>query len=332
MGVVGIGAVSPFGVGVDPLRGALRGEIAAGEPDDRWGITSRLGIVPAFKARKLVPDRKAIKIMSRDAQLAVVAALEAWGSGAAEGAEAERVGLFGAAGYETAALSDVLDMMATSRDPDDLHRLSVARLYGHGRDAYHPLAPLKTLPNMALFHVGMTLGLRGPQLALGSSSAAGLAALGEAHDAVKYGDVDFALAVATDSMTSLSRIEAMVEAGMLPGTTWPAEGAAAVLLGGDADVGILAWEAGQAPVHDDEPALSYGRAEAGELPDRVLAAAGGEAVDVDVRGSCGFAGAAEGLLTVVAAIQAVREGAIAAARVTAVGFAGDVACVVVGRT
>ncbi len=335
IGALGLGAVSPFGVGVEPLLGALRGEVADGEPDDRWTIAARRGAVPGFKARKLLPDRKAIKVMSRDARLAVVAALEAGGPDPAArlGISSTRLAAFGAAGYECAALDDVLDMMVASRDPADPSRLSVGRLYGEGRDAYHPLAPLKTLPNMALFHVGMTLGVRGPQLAIGSSSAAGLAALGEAHDAITHGDADAALVVATDAMTALSRIEAMVEAGMLPGATWPAEGAAAVLLGPGADAGVLAWGAGQAPVTDDEPASSYGRADAGDLPERVAAAAGvADAVDVSVRDACGFTGAAEGLLAVVVALHAVRAGTIEAARVTAVGFAGDTACVVVGRT
>jgi 3-oxoacyl-(acyl-carrier-protein) synthase len=332
IGALGLGAVSPFGVGVAPLGAALRGEIASGEPDDRWGITSRLGIVPGFKARKMLPDRKAIKVMSRDAQLAVVAALEACGTNpsATLGIDPGRFGAFGAAGYEAAALSDVLDMMVASRDSDDPCRLSISKLYGDGRDAYHPLAPLKTLPNMALFHVGMSLGLRGPQLALGSSAAAGIAALGEACEALQYGEADAALVVATDSMVRLSRIEAMVEAGMLPGETWPAEGAAAVLLGEGGTVRVLAWDVGQAPVGEDEPAASYGRFDAGDLPARVLAAAGVEAVQVSVRGALGFAGAAEGLLGVVAAMAAVRDGVFEAAQITAVGLAGDVASVVVG--
>jgi hypothetical protein len=62
----------------------------------------------------------------------------------------------------------------------------------------------------------------------------------------------------------------------------------------------------------------------------VLAAAGVEAVQVSVRGALGFAGAAEGLLGVVAAMAAVRDGVFEAAQITAVGLAGDVASVVVG--
>jgi hypothetical protein len=338
-----LGAVSPFGVGVQPLLAVLRGEIAPAEPDDRWSeITTRLGLVPGFKARKLLPDRKAIKVMSRDSQLGVVAAIEACGldPSAEWGVAPERFGAFAAAGYETAALSDVLDMMVAARDPDAPGRISLERLYGPGRDAYHPLAPLKTLPNMALFHVGMTLGLRGPQLALGSSATAGIAALGEALDAVAYGDADAALAVATDSMTALSRIEAMVEVGLLPGETWPSEGAAGILVGAATDdVRILAWEIGQEIVVEDEPAVAYGRSD-GEsserLADRVLEAARaaggrGEVREISVASALGCTGAAEGLLGVVVAIAAVRSGDAELARVCTRGFAGDIGAVVVGR-
>ena len=342
IGVVGLGAVSPFGVGVEALSGALRGESAPTEPDPRWGadpVCTRLGVVPGFRARKLLPDRKAIKVMSRDAQFAVVAGIEACGldAAAARGIPAERFGAFAAAGYEAAALRDVRDMMVASRDPQDLERLSVARLYEDGRDAYHPLAPLKTLPNMALFHVGTALGLRGPQLALGSSAASGIAALGEALDAVKHGEADAALAFATDSMTALSRIEAMVEVGLLPGETWPAEGAAAILLGVDADVGVLALEVGQAPVSADAPEVAYGPAsesvlsEVAERLEVAARAAGGRGDVVDVRMSpvLGCTGAASGLLEVVLAVLTVREQG-GMARVVASGWAGDVAGVIVG--
>ncbi|MDA0271554.1 MAG: beta-ketoacyl synthase N-terminal-like domain-containing protein [Chloroflexi bacterium] len=337
--------MSPFGVGVPALLAALDGESAPGDEDPRWGgtITSRRGVVPGFRTR-LLPDRKAVKVMSRDAQLAVVAAMEACGGldpAGRLGLAPERFGAFGAAGYEAAELADVLDMMLAARDPEDPTRLSVERLYGPGRAEYHPLAPLKTLPNMALFHVGIALGLRGPQLALGSSAAAGIAALGEALEAVAWDEADAAVVVATDSMTGLSRIEAMVEAGLLPGTTWPAEGAAGILIGAPSPdcARVLAWEVGQEPVENDEPSVSYGHsaddgefiaAQAARVLEAARAAGGtGEVRDISVESAIGYSGAAAGLLAVVLAVHATKQGGMA--RVLARGLAGDVAALVVGR-
>ena len=73
--ILGLGAVSPNGVGVEALD---REPLV--QDDARWPeVTTRVGRVPDFKPRKLLPDRKAIKVMSRDSQLAVVAAMEACG-------------------------------------------------------------------------------------------------------------------------------------------------------------------------------------------------------------------------------------------------------------
>jgi len=261
----GLGLATPLGLGVKDTVDAWVAGTSASRPADfpTDGLSrSDVATVPGFRPRKQLPDRKAVKLMSREAQLLVYAAVEAGSvkATAALGVEAERFGAFAAAGYEVTPLGEVLDMFRDSRDLSDPTRLSVARLFAEGRDAYNPLSPLKTLPNMALYHAAITLGLRGPYLALGSSPASGLAALHGAVDAMVDGRVDAALAGGADALVELYRLHYLEEAGMLAGAA-PGEAGAALVLGPDAPgaVASAAGGLGQQPVAGPEPAEHYSR-------------------------------------------------------------------------
>ena len=179
----GVGLACPLGLGRESCLEAWMGRDGSvfTQANDRWPTEGfprpDAGLVPDFVPRKQLPDRKAVKLMSREVQLGVFAALEASGGRdvvARTGIDPRRFGAYAAAGYEVSSLEDHEAMLAASRDPDQLGRLSVSRLMTEGRDLLSPIAPLRVLPNMGLFHAGVTLGLRGPHLALGSSPAAGL--------------------------------------------------------------------------------------------------------------------------------------------------------------
>lgn len=361
--VVGVGLATPFGLGREatltawsvPGTGAL-------SPNDRWptGGFPRVdaGLVHGFNPRRQLPDRKAVKLMSRETRLGVFAAVEACGgTDVVErlGIEPARFGAYAAAGYEVSALADHEDMLAHCRHPDDAGRVSLARLFGEGRDRYNPLAPLRILPNMALFHAGVTLGLRGAHLALGSSPAAGLAALGEATDALDHDEADAALVLGVDAQTEEFRAHMLVEAGVVP-ILAPGEGAAALLLlpCGDGPE-VLAWAAGQEPTHRGFGDTADGGAARRALYARVIEAAGG-AVDLSLgdlwgdlrrdtaergalpsgehsatRPRAGWLGAAHGLMDVGIAAELVLRGDAGRVLVTASGVAGDIAAVVIGE-
>ncbi|MCO4769321.1 MAG: hypothetical protein KDA24_04770 [Deltaproteobacteria bacterium] len=264
--IVGVGVASPLGLGLEAsMEGWLSGASGLAEnPLPHEGLSDHLaGIVPGFRPRKQLPDRKAVKLMSREAQLLVHAAVEACGgTDVIERLEleAQRVGAFAAAGYEVTPLDEVLEMFRRSREPEEPTKLSLERLFTVGRDGYNPLSPLKTLPNMALFHAATALGLRGPHLALGSSPAAGLAALSGAHDALADDLCDHALVGGTDAQVELYRIHYLEEAGVLAGSS-PAEGAAALLLAAAPDaespVRIVAVGLAQEPPAGPVPGDHY---------------------------------------------------------------------------
>jgi|GEM_PF-1904745 len=363
MFVAGVGVASPLGLGWHAsVDGWLRG--ASGlRPFSKDGLElAQAGVVPDFRPRKQLPDRKAVKLMSREAQLLVYAAVEACGGtdpAQRLGVDPERIGGFAAAGYEVTPLGEVLDMFAGSRDPLDPSRLSLDALFSTGRAAYNPLSPLKTLPNMALFHAALTLGLRGPHLALGSSPAAGLAALAGAVDALDDDTCDYAVVGGADAQVELFRLHYMEEAGVVGSR--PAEGAAALLLGDAGDVEILAVQLGQEPPAGPMPGEAYsvvsdGGARREALYRRVVEQAGC-AVDLVIadlwglpqrdgferravttvmpegpilatRPRLGHMGAAHGLFDVALAVALIQRGEAKCVLVTAGGSAGDLGAVV----
>jgi len=323
--------------------------------------------VPDFSPRKHLPDRKAVKLMSRESQLAVFAAVEAAGGvdlPARLGIEPTQVGAFAAAGYEVSSLGDSEAMLAACADPEDPTRIVLQRLFGAARDVYNPLSPLKILPNMPLFHAGLSLGLQGPHLCLGSSPAAGLAALGEASESLARGECSLALVLGSDAQVEEFRAQLLVEAGVSPALA-PSEGAAALILGTEAGSPnsetprsgprIVSWDAAQ------EPCIGYGNCGDGgktrrALYSRVLdhvgpvdlcfadlwgqpdhdgperfALGNQSAIEGPLqsnRARLGWLGAAQGLTDVAIAWSLITSGKVQRALVTSVGLAGDIAAVV----
>lgn len=276
------GLATPLGLGRAATLSAWAGDATGIGPHADPALPA-VASVPGFRPRKQLPDRKAVKLMSREAQLLVYAAVEACGTDVAErlGIPAEDIGAFAAAGYEVTPLDEVVDMFDASRDPDAPSRLSLPRLFAEGRHAYNPLSPLKTLPNMALFHAALSLGLRGPHLALGSSPAAGIAALSGAVDAIADGTCSHALVGGTDAQVELFRIHYLHEAGV---TAAPGEGAAALLLAPDGPVRVAAVGLAQEPPAGPGVRGDYGEgasaAVRGALYRRLLEEAGLDGVDL----------------------------------------------------
>ncbi|MDP6932895.1 MAG: beta-ketoacyl synthase N-terminal-like domain-containing protein [Myxococcota bacterium] len=205
--VVGFGAVGITRValccalGEDP--GKVRARLAAGEsglraspeladlPDDRAGVVDGPDLGPWLRRRK---DRK---LLARPAQLCLAAAgraLDGWSGDRAE------LGLFVGVGREPsdsgAAEPALLEShLAGSLDED--------RLAARGRDLYPPLLPLQTLPNMALAHVSIHLGILGQNAAWAGGEEAGIQALRSAFWSVAEGRAPAALVAAADSLVDL---------------------------------------------------------------------------------------------------------------------------------
>jgi nodulation protein E len=189
--ITGLGAVSAFGVGVQPFWDGLRAgrsairEISLVDPA-RLNATAGAE-VPSFDPHEHFTEER-LALLDRFAQFTLVAANEALRDAALEptGLDPDRTGAIVGTG------------LGASTTLDDEYR----RLYQlNGR--MHPFTIPKLMYNAAASNLSMTLGLRGPTLAVCTACAAGTHAIGEAAEIIRGGRADVMLAGGADAPFSL---------------------------------------------------------------------------------------------------------------------------------
>jgi len=220
--ITGVGAVSPHGLGAEAYWAAvLAGKSSTGTLTrfDPSAFAARVaGQVPAFKTQEFMPKayRKAVRIMARDIELAVVAAdfavrdaklatrgvLESSGEKILSDGffkpDPTRVGCNIGAGMICADLNELTAAMVVARNDDGT--LSLAK-WGKSEDATKPsgmesLTPLwllKYLPNMLACHVSIIHDTQGPSNTITCAQASAGLALAEAARTIMRGNADVAL-------------------------------------------------------------------------------------------------------------------------------------------
>ncbi|HEU0019458.1 MAG TPA: beta-ketoacyl-ACP synthase II [Thermoleophilaceae bacterium] len=166
--VTGVGAVTPLGVGAEPLIERW----AAGE----CGIVDGLGGCRDFDAAVLL-DRRSARRADRFTQLALVAAVEALAqAGWADGAPVppERAGC---------VIGTGIGGIGTIEDQHD-------RLRDSGAAAVSPLGVPLLMSNAASGAVAMSHGLKGQCFGTVSACAAGAHAVGAGLRMIQHGDAD----------------------------------------------------------------------------------------------------------------------------------------------
>ena len=204
--VTGLGAISPLGLDVEAMWAALRaghcgiGRIKAFDPA---GLPCPLaGEVPEYRIRDHVPrtHRKAVKLMCRDIELAVVAAREAVVSSGliTKGidpdninVDPERMAVNLGAGMISCDMVELAPAVAASvtEGTFDIHRWG-----RNGLERVTPLWLLKYLPNMLACHVGIIHDIRGPSNSITCAEASAHLAIAEATQVIARRDSDVALA------------------------------------------------------------------------------------------------------------------------------------------
>ncbi|MFE1915274.1 beta-ketoacyl-[acyl-carrier-protein] synthase family protein [Streptomyces anandii] len=214
--VTGLGAITPLGVGVDELwQGLLDGRHGIRELEDEEfdGLPVRVaGRVPVDPA-SLLP-RAAARRMNRAAQMAVLAAREAWadagftaGGTVESGLDPERVGV-----SLGAILGDASILVGGDR-----------KLREKGPRGVSPLTTPMTVPSQAASQVSLDLHITGEARTVTSACASGTEAIGEAIDRIRYGRVDVALAGGAEAvvtpaiMASFSAMRALSDLGLADG-------------------------------------------------------------------------------------------------------------------
>ncbi len=183
--VTGLGAVTPFGWGVDAFWSGLRAGVSTVGPFGRFDHTRHRTHVAAEvpEAPKAPDDRRSLAD-----RFAVAAALEAWQAASAGEAAPERVGVF--FGSSTGGMLEseawFQGLIAGRHRPPTLALLVSQQYDGPGNA------------------VARALRVRGPVLTLSSACASGAMAVAAALEALRRGEVDLAVAGGSDSLCRLT--------------------------------------------------------------------------------------------------------------------------------
>ena len=204
--ITGLGAISPLGLTVEDMwEGLCAGRCGIGKITafDPVGFSCKIaGQVPDYKIQQHVPKayRKAVKLMSRDIELAVIAADEALKSSGlvTKGIDPEnmnikpeRVAINLGAGLISCDLVELGPAAAASVTDG---KFDIRKWGKDGLELVTPLWLLKYLPNMLACHIGIIHDIQGPSNTITCAEAGAHLAIGEAAQIIGRGGSDIALA------------------------------------------------------------------------------------------------------------------------------------------
>ena len=207
--ITGLGPVTAFGVGIDPLWQAMLAGKTALKPITRFNPDAFACSVAAelddasFSIRDYVPKsyRKATKVMCRDIELAVAAAASAVSDAGlvtkAVDPQADptiapsRMGCHIGAGLIAADIDELTAALASSRGANGA--VDLATWGESGMNNLTPLWLLKYLPNMLACHVTIIHDCQGPSNTITCCEASSGLSLGESVRVIARGGADACL-------------------------------------------------------------------------------------------------------------------------------------------
>ena len=212
--ITGLGPVTAFGVGIDPLWEAMiegRSAIRRIEQFDAGGFECTVAAeLPrdAFDVRKVVPRsyRKATKVMCRDTELAVAAAAEAMTDAGLGGGlngdesraiDSRRLGCHIGAGLICADVDELCEALWTSRN--EAGEFDLKHWGDNGMNNLTPLWLLKYLPNMLACHVTIIHECRGPSNTITCCEASSGLSIGESMRVIERNAADACLSGGIES-------------------------------------------------------------------------------------------------------------------------------------
>lgn len=208
------------------------------------------GELKGFQPANMLPDRKLIKVISRQDVLGIHAAVQAiehsqmiaYRDTLEDGnAFNEQTAVFaGSPGNKYFQQYDFLPLLAKSQG-------SMQDFAQHLFETVHPMWLLRILPNNVLAYTGITYGFKGPNHNITNHAVGGTQALLEAYHAIRSGQADRAVVVAYDVALEPQSLFYYEQLGVLSSRhlkpfdeghdgTILAEGAAALVLESEASV------------------------------------------------------------------------------------------------
>ena len=241
--ITGTGTVTPFGLGTGALWSALcegKSGIGPCRTFDFSGFpTPFVAQVPdeLFDVKTVVPKsyRKATKVMARDIELAVGAAMEAMNEAKLQTKAHEsgavtippaRFGCHIGAGLIAAEENELTGALATARAADG--SFDIGAWGGEGMKNLTPLWMLKYLPNMLACHVTIIHDCQGPSNTITCAEASSLLSIGESMRVIGRGDADACISGGAESKTNLMGMMRQLYAKRLAATA-PGEDPAGVV-------------------------------------------------------------------------------------------------------
>jgi len=191
--VTGIGIVSPIGLDKDKFWSDLiegKTGIAPITLFDAECFPCKLAAeVKDFNPRKLVPQRKAIKVMARDIQFAAVAAKLALDDSRLElnNIDHTRFGISLGTGLIN---SEVEELRSSIKAAASNGKFDIRKYGSEGMSQLFPLWLLKYLPNMPACHISIFFDAEGPSNSITTGDSASLQAIGEACRVIARDDAD----------------------------------------------------------------------------------------------------------------------------------------------
>jgi 3-oxoacyl-[acyl-carrier-protein] synthase II len=203
VGITGLGVLGAVGIGRRAFWEALlagRSGVRPVESFDASALPSRIaGEIPDFDPKAHVAQRKALKVMARDIQLAAACAAQAVADAGldARPPDPERFGVTLGAGLICSCLDELGPSCERSRTVDG--RVDFAAWGREGLGQLFPLWLLKYLPNMLASHVTIFHNAQGPSNSITTGEASGVHAIGEAYHTILRGAADVMLAGGAES-------------------------------------------------------------------------------------------------------------------------------------
>ncbi len=205
--VTGVGAVTATGMNVDATwQALLAGQQGLGE-STLWDLSTwshrMVGELQDFQPAKMLPDRKLLKMISRQDVTGISAGMQAvldsqviaYRDQIDPEAQIEFADEFavyvGSPGNKYFQQYDFLSVM--------MHSQGDMRVFAeHLFSEVHPMWLLRILPNNVLAYLGITYGLKGMNHNITNHAVGGMQALLEAHAAIASGKAQRALVVGYD--------------------------------------------------------------------------------------------------------------------------------------
>ncbi|MCL4198708.1 MAG: hypothetical protein KJZ69_14570 [Phycisphaerales bacterium] len=232
--ITGLGIVTGLGIGGEALwEGLLAGRSAIGPvrqfDASAFPVNFASEVDAAVSVRDYVPKtyRKAVKVMCRDVELAVIGAARAvedarmvtkgLGDGGAPTFAPNRVGCQIGSGLIVAEINELTTAFAKARDESGT--FSMKRWGGEGMNELTPLWLLKYLPNMLACHVTIIHDCRGPSNTITCGEASGALSIGESRRVIERGDADVCFSGGAESKINMLGLLRQFYTGMIAATS-----------------------------------------------------------------------------------------------------------------